>query len=210
MKHIVIEAGQVFEWDGGSREWQPIPMSLASSDEYGGGKTWVWPDRAMARANGFIPPSAVERSARQQAAKPLVAIVFEKEPSVVVPGMERVIAYQWDGSEWKPILAATAHAMVGRGEAYRWPDRVTAEFHGFIPPPFVVVEPPAEVAGGWVAVADRLPTERRVCMVTDGEEIVCRVWIPGLKEWMEMESAEYLAIEDDEITHWWPCPAVPR
>jgi hypothetical protein len=155
----------------------------------------------------------------------VTSIVFEKEPSVVMPGMERVIAYQWDGSEWKPILAATAHAMVGRGEAYRWPDRVTAGRAGFVPPADEVFESgkwvqadlgkqwadtSAEVAGGWVAVADRLPTERTTCMVTDGEEIVCRVWIPGLKEWMEMESAEYLAVEDAEITHWWPCPPLPR
>jgi hypothetical protein len=128
MRHIVVEDDQVFQWDG--HEWQPILMSLASSYGFGGGKTWLWPDRATARANGFIPPSAAK--------------------------------------------------------------------------------PPAD-AGGWIAVADRLPAERRYCAVTDGKDIACRLWNHRLQEWIEFESAEYPAVEGVGVTHWLPLPlALPR
>jgi hypothetical protein len=118
--------------------------------------------------------------------------------------VEGSVLYRWDGlCRWVRVpLQLVSGCYWPSGPAYMWPDREMAERCGFIPP----TEP-----GGWIAVADRLPAERRYCAVTDGEDIACRLWNHQLQEWIEFESAEYPAVDDAKITHWLPLPlALPR
>lgn len=253
MLHVVFEARphDVVVW--ADQQWEFVNRTVAEH-WIKAGEAHRWPDRATAESLGFVPPPVaivfedlgvrmwdgiewvpIARSEaegmldRGEAFRPAESLGFARNPAtkpqvaaIVFEGRQ---AYQWAGREWMSIKTAMAETMLERGdEAYRWPDRATAESHEFVPPPVIRRAPPTDAASdrvaarlkkwgaacGWVAVADRLPTGWTVCMVTDGEEIACRTWIAELREWMEMESAEYPVLEDMDITHWLACPAPPR
>jgi hypothetical protein len=133
MKHIVIEAGQVFQWDGGQREWLPVSVAKAMRS------SWVWPDRATAKKCGFVPPAGPPADAGHRWADTVVV----REPGGWISVLDRLPAETMD------CLVTDGGAVVCRvwsARSQKWidtescaypavePDRIT-HWHSIPAPP---------------------------------------------------------------------------
>jgi hypothetical protein len=61
MKHIVVEADQIFQWDG--REWLTVPWGRVEANWWIG-EAYLWPSREAAKRCWFIPPVEYEAWAK--------------------------------------------------------------------------------------------------------------------------------------------------